>query len=341
LAGQLTLNQRIGQLFMAGTSSTGMSSSEAARLAALKVGSVLPLGNTTAGRAAVRRVTDDIRSGVGSHHGVKLMLAADQEGGLVQRLAGPGFDTIPSAEQQSRLSTGELQRRAERWGRQLKRAGIDVNLAPVADVVPTSVGAANQPIGALHRGYGPNPQHVAADDVAFIRGMHAAHVGATVKHFPGLGVVTGNTDTTAHVTDTRTTRHGARLAGFRAGARAGVDMEMVSSAVYTRIDPKHPATYSPTVIQGMLRGDLGFRGVIISDDLMGKALGSVPVHDRALRFIRTGGDLAIVGDPGSVAPMVHAVRAAAAHDQQLRRLILDSATRVLTLKSRYGLADCG
>jgi beta-N-acetylhexosaminidase len=116
---------------------------------------------------------------------------------------------------------------------------------------------------------------------------------------------------------------------------------MVSSAVYTRIDPNHPAAYSPTVIQGMLRGDLGFKGVIISDDLMGKALGAVPVHDRALRFIRTGGDLAIVGDPGSVAPMVHAVRAAAVHDQQLRAQILASATRVLTLKSRYGLADCG
>jgi beta-N-acetylhexosaminidase len=341
LAGELSLDQQIGQLIMAGTDSGGMTDAELTRLATLKVGSVLLLGNSTAGQDAVRAVTENIRNGVRGDHGVKVMLAADQEGGQVQRLAGPGFDTIPSARRQADLADDDLRGGAEKWGNQLKRAGIDVDLAPVADVVPTSVGSANEPIGALDRGYGPDPDRVARKDVAFIRGMRTAGIATSVKHFPGLGLVRGNTDLRTHVTDDRTTRHDDRLAGFRAGVRAGVDMVMVSSATYTRIDPDHPATYSRTVLDGMLRDDLGFDGVIISDDLQGAALSDVPESRRALKFIRTGGDLAIVGDPAAVEPMVLALRAAAAGDHQLREQILDAATRVLALKDRYGLADCG
>jgi beta-N-acetylhexosaminidase len=229
---------------------------------------------------------------------------------------------------------------ARRWGRQLQRAGINANLAPVSDVVPTSIGTANEPIGALQRGYGPDPDVVARKNVAFIEGMEAAGVATSVKHFPGLGIVRGNTDFSSDVTDDVTTRHDSRLAGFQAGVRSGVDMVMVSSAVYSKIDPGRPATFSKTVLDGMIRKDLGFRGVIISDDLLGKALDGTAVHRRALRFIRAGGDLSIVGQPADVGPMVDAVRQAAADDAQLRSRIQQSATRVLIMKARHGLADC-
>jgi beta-N-acetylhexosaminidase len=142
------------------------------------------------------------------------------------------------------------------------------------------------------------------------------------------------------VTDDVTTRHDRRLAGFRAGIRSGVDMVMVSSAVYTKIDPNRPATFSRTVLDGMIRGDLGFGGVIISDDLDGKALNGVAVRHRALRFIRAGGDLSIVGQPADVEPMVDAVRQEAADDPGLRAQVRQAATRVLIMKARHGLADC-
>lgn len=259
---------------------------------------------------------------------------------MVQRLAGPGFDTIPSAEDQASLSDEQLQSDAKGWGEQLKEAGIDVDLAPVSDVVPTSIGAANAPIGALHRGYGPDPSVVASKNTAFIRGMESAGIGTSVKHFPGLGVVRGNTDTDPNVVDDKTTRDDKRLAGFRAGVQAGVDMVMVSSAVYTKIDANHPATFSTTVQQGMIRGDLGFKGVIISDDLLGKALDGTSIHQRALRFIKAGGDLAIVGQSADARSMVDAVRHAAADDPALRSAVQDAATKVLIMKARHGLADC-
>jgi beta-N-acetylhexosaminidase len=325
---------------MAATSSSGMTDGEARQLAALNVGSVLLLGNSTAGRSAIADATSSISRRVGSDHGVQVLLAADQEGGKVQRLAGPGFDTVPSARDQASLSDDRLRSDARRWGRQLKRAGITANLAPVSDVVPTSIGTANQPIGALQRGYGPDPDVVARKNVAFIDGMAAGGVATSVKHFPGLGIVRGNTDFSRDVTDDVTTRHDKRLNGFRAGVRTGVDMVMVSSAVYTKIDPDRPATFSRTVLDGMIRDDLGFRGVIISDDLLGKALDGTAVRRRALRFIRAGGDLSIVGQPDDVAPMIDAVRQAAADDPGLRSRIRDSATRILIMKARHGLADC-
>ena len=89
----------------------------------------------------------------------------------------------------------------------------------------------------------------------------------TAKHFPGLGHVTANTDTTSGVKDTVTTRTSADLAPFRSAITAGARIVMVSSAVYTKIDAARPAVFSPTVINGMIRHDLGFSGVVISDDL--------------------------------------------------------------------------
>ena len=136
------------------------------------------------------------------------MLAADQEGGRVQRLKGSGFATIPSARVQAKQSNAALRRSAYDWGRELKDAGINANLAPVADVVPMSMAWVNQPIGSLRRGYDSAPEKVAAKVTAFIEGMDRAGVAA-VKHFPGLGRVRGNTDYVSRVVDTRTTRHDA------------------------------------------------------------------------------------------------------------------------------------
>jgi beta-N-acetylhexosaminidase len=116
---------------------------------------------------------------------------------------------------------------------------------------------------------------------------------------------------------------------------------MVSSATYTRIDPKRQAVFSSTVLNGMIRQDLGFRGVIVSDDL-GKAVAvrSVPPAQRALRFIRAGGDMVLTADTADIPAMVGAVRDAVRHDPALRARALDSARRVLTAKQAAGVLRC-
>ncbi len=340
LAGSLSLRDQVGQLIMVAVSSGGVSSSAATAIDDSRAGSVLLLGNTTAGSARVASVIERARGAARTPKDVDTLVAADQEGGQVQRLQGKGFDRIPSAQQQAEDSPAELQSRAARWGRQLKRAGVDADLAPVADVVPKNLQNRNQPVGVLRRGYGSDPTAVAGHVAAFVRGMDDAGVATSVKHFPGLGRVLGNTDFTAEVVDGTTTRRDAYLKPFAAGIEAGTDMVMVSSAYYSKIDKSRRAAFSPTVITGMLRGDLAFTGVVISDDLAAAAMRDVRPGQRMLRFVRAGGDLAIVGDPSQAVTMADALVEAARDDPELAAAVEASTVRVLQLKDRRGLADC-
>ncbi|MDN5771775.1 MAG: glycoside hydrolase family 3 [Microlunatus sp.] len=340
LADSLSLRDRIGQLMMVAVSSDGVSSAAADAIDDSRAGSVLLLGNTSAGRIGVRRVTDRARVAARTPAGIETMVAADQEGGLVQRLQGDGFDPIPSPERQARKSPAELTGEAKRWGKQLRRSGIDANLAPVADVVPKKLRRLNQPVGALRRGYGSNPDSVAEHVAAFVVGMDAAGIATSVKHFPGLGQVRGNTDFAAKVVDPTTTATDPYLKPFAAGVDAGTDMVMVSSAYYSEIDPRRRAAFSATVINQMIRAELGFTGVVISDDLAAVAMRDLKPGDRMLRFLRAGGDLAIVGDPGIATSMAEAVADQARDDGDLAVSIEQATIRVLQLKERRGLADC-
>jgi beta-N-acetylhexosaminidase len=336
--------QRVGQLFMTGVSSTGMTTSEADVITRGKVGSAFLMGRTTGGTAAVKSLTARVRSRGPSVSGSKLgmFIATDQEGGQVQVLGGPGFSTIPSAVTQGQWSTSTLQSSARTWGRQLRSAGVNMNLAPVADTVPPDLTGVNAPIGKFDREYGTDPATVASHSTAFMRGMKQVGVDPAIKHFPGLGRVTGNTDVTAHVVDSVTTRTDPFLQPFRSGIQAGTPFVMVSSAIYSRIDPNNQAAFSSAVIRGMLRGSLGFQGAVISDDL-GKA---VAVADRtpaqrAVDYFTAGGNLLLTVKPADIAPMTSAVITALPKNAALRSAVNDSLHRVLTAKRNAGLLTCG
>ena len=237
------------------------------------------------------------------------MLQTGQEGGQVQVLSGPGFSVIPSAAVQGGWSPSKLQTAATGWGQQLRAAGINVDLAPVSDVLSPALGTANAPIGRYGRAYGTDPQTVAEHVAAFVRGMNAAGVITTVKHFPGLGRVRGNTDDTSGVTDGQTTPSDPDLQPFAIGAAAGASWLMVSSAIYPQIDTHSPAVFSPTIIQGLARDRFGFGGLIVSDDV-GAAV-QVAYLDpgaRAVRFLGAGGDVVLTAAPtNTLGPMIDAV----------------------------------
>ena len=121
---------------------------------------------------------------------------------------------------------------------------------------------------------------------------------------------------------------------------AGVDMVMVSSAYYERIDRDRRAAFSPVVLEDLLRDDLGFTGVVISDDLAAAAMADVEPGQRALRFVAAGGDLMIIGDAGLVTRMARAVRLRMADDESFAERVRASATRIVALKARRGLVEC-
>jgi beta-N-acetylhexosaminidase len=327
--------ERVGQLLMVDCSTTGVSPATTTAITQFHVGSVILDGTSYAGLQETRAVTSQLQSL--APRGVGLFISTDQEGGLVQRLQGPGFTRIVSAVQQGTIAPDTLRGYAEGWGSQLRRAGVNVNLAPVLDTVPAGFGP-NPPIGDLDREYGHTPAVVTAHGLAVARGMAAAGVDVTVKHFPGLGRVSGNTDTTTGVTDSVTTRHDAYLAPFQAAIRAGVPFAMMSTAIYALIDPGMPAAFSRTIVTGMLRGDLGFRGLIISDDLGGaQAVAGYSIGDRAVRFVAAGGDVVLTVDANQAGEMTAALLAKANSDPSFKKKVDAAALLVLQEKGARGL----
>jgi beta-N-acetylhexosaminidase len=149
--------------------------------------------------------------------------------------------------------------------------------------------------------------------------------------------VTANTDTTADVHDTVTTMTSVLLDPFRAAVTGGAPWVMVSLATYDRIDPRQPAAYSPSVITRLLRGRLGFDGVVVSDSLRAQSARSLPVGERAAALISAGGDVALTDRIALLAPMVAGVRARAAASSTFRAHLNASVLRVLTAKSALGL----
>ena len=216
---------------------------------------------------------------------------------------------------------------------------MNLDLAPVLDTVPSAAAApGNPPIGALDREFGYSPAVIAASGTAFVQGLSDAGIDSTVKHFPGLGRVTANTDTRSGVTDSVTTRTDPDLAPFAAAIAAGTPFVMMSLAIYSKIDPSQPAAFSSTIITGLLRGDLHFAGVVISDDLGAtEQVAGYSVGDRAVRFIAAGGDMILTVAPDQIPAMGAAVLARARTDPAFAAQVDTAALRVLEAKQARSL----
>ncbi|MGZ6754556.1 MAG: glycoside hydrolase family 3 N-terminal domain-containing protein [Nocardioides sp.] len=339
LAATMTPAQRAGQLLMVGLQPTMSSRALAAQVRAQGIGGVIYVGGWYSGTASVATVSERLQAAAAGH----LLIAADQEGGSVQQLRGAGFSRIPSARTQATTGTVAEERDARLWSRQLGAAGVNVNLAPVADTVPSWLGAGNAPIGHYARDFAPgDPLTNGRYAAAFVRGTLAAGIAPTAKHFPGLGRVRGNTDTTSQgITDTTTSATDPYLASFRAAIAAGVPLVMVSSAFYPRLDRVDQAVFSAPVVTGLLRQRMGFGGVVVSDDLGSAAsVAGVPVGQRATRFVAAGGDIVLTTVASQAPVMVAALLAKRAASPAFAARLDASAARVLDLKARLRLVHC-
>ena len=214
-----------------------------------------------------------------------LLLMVDQEGGSVQRLPGAPSRGAPAMAATGRPAVARAEGRAA--AATLRAAGMNVDLAPVVDVV--------RPESALHeegRGFGFSAASAARFGAAFTRGLRAGGVAATAKHFPGFGAAPRNTDLGAvRIRVGLRELRGVDRVPFAAAVRAGAGLVMLSSAIYPALS-RVPAVLSPRVVQRELRDGLGFGGVTISDDLEAPAFAPHGgATGAALRATRAGVDL--------------------------------------------------
>lgn len=317
-----------GRCLMVGLSATGDPDQVAGLVRRHRLAGVFLLGHWNS-TARIRSTAARIHSAARAAGSPRAIVAADQEGGLVRNLISPEFTAMPSAAALGAGSPSTCRELTRTVGSQMRAAGLNLVLAPVADVVDPRLGADNAPIGALHRGFGSDPARVARFVSAAVTGFGQGGVATSVKHFPGLGAVEANTDLSV-ATDTTTTATSPTLAPFLAGIAAGSQTVMVSSAIYSRICPSAPAVFSSAVITSLLRGRLGFDGVVLSDDLgSARAVAAVPVSHRGSRFLAAGGDLALCADPSLVPAMVEGMSTRVPPDR-----LRVSAARVEALLSR-------
>ena len=333
-----SLEEKVGQLMMVGVDATSPKQASTEAVASQHVGNIFIAGRTTAGSQATQKVISSFTSKVGpdTTHSAPMLVATDQEGGEVQVLSGSGFSDIPSAMDQSTQPRDQLEAAARTWGKELADVGVNMNLAPVVDLVDIDRPTTNEPIGHWGREYGHDATTVSSQAGAFAAGMQASKVIPTYKHFPGLGRVTANTDTSADVVDRTTGRlPDAAVSVFAGAIAAGAQVIMVSSATYALIDPSAPAVFSSTIVTEMLRTEMGFTGVVITDDVSAAVqVQGVAAGERAVRAVRAGCDIVLASaDPTVAADMVKALVAAAQSDPAFAARVDESAARVLALKS--------
>jgi beta-N-acetylhexosaminidase len=325
---------RVGQLFVAGVRLDSLA--DGTGLAGSGVGGIFLAGRS---RAPAGELAATVSGWQSAAAGPDLWVAADQEGGQVQTLSGPGFDVLPPAVRQGALPAAELGGLADRLGASLSGAGVNLDLAPVADVVPAGTEQANPPIGVFDRQYGSTPEAVVAAAGTVIDGLAAHGVTATLKHFPGLGRVQQNTDTSARVVDGVTTAADPQVAAFgRLASSPARPFVMVSQAIYSRIDPATEAMFSHSVVTDVLRGQLRFTGPIITDDIgKARAVQAVPAGDRAVRFLAAGGTLVLTVDASLVPGMIDAVLARSDSDPAFAAQVDAALHTALLAKARAGL----
>jgi beta-N-acetylhexosaminidase len=253
-------------------------------------GGILLFGTTGPGNFAA--TVAQLQRETPNHHSMLVM--TNQEGGGVERLTNL-VATLPWAQTMGKnLTPVQITAEGLRVGRSMKAAGVNVDLAPVADVDGRAVEPGEQdPDG--YRSFSGVPAQAAADVVAFARGLREAGVLAVVKHFPGLGGATGNTDYRAAATRPWSILQTTGLVPFRSAIDAGVTAIMVSNASVPGLSSL-PASISPVVIN-YLRRQLGFEGLVVTDSLSAGALSAIHlgVPLASVKAIEAGADMVLAG----------------------------------------------
>lgn len=244
--------------------------------------------------ASVRQLIDlinELKSLVKAH---PLLIGVDHEGGRVFRLPSP-FSQLPPARawttQASQRNKNFIQKTAQAVAQQIKRVGFNLNFAPVLDVDTESC---NPIIG--DRAFSEDADKVACVAAAYIKGLQGAGVIACGKHFPGHGDTTADSHVDLPiVTTSRSVLHKRELVPFKRAIRQRVAMIMPAHVLYTHLDPDTPATLSKKILQGLLRRSLGFKGVVVSDDLCMSGIARLGLlEDLAVEAFRAGIDVPLV-----------------------------------------------
>ncbi len=332
----MSLEEQIGQALMVGFWGTKPSQEIIDLITRYHVGNIILFSRNTGDTRQVLELTRSLQEiAKEAGHRYPLLIAIDQENGIVQRL-GEAVTIFPGNMALGAIGSDEIAYEVARaTGEELLALGINMNLAPVVDV---NNNPANPVIGV--RSFGENPRLVARLGAAMVRGYHAAGVISCLKHFPGHG----DTATDSHlalptIPHSLERLESLELVPFRRAIEAGTGSVMIAHVAFPALTQQEdlPATLSPAIVKGLLREHLGFNGVIISDCLEMQAISETfGVQRGAVMALQAGNDLVLVShlyerQQGSF----EAIRAAVEANELAPQVILQAAERLLRLKASH------
>ena len=353
LLGEMTLREKVGQLFLVRPDALDpalsqqtiddadapgvieVSEAMAAFLEEYPVGGVVLFG---------KNITDEVQlrgliAGLQQSSPVPVLIGIDEEGGVVARLANsPGFDLpqYESAASMGAQGTDEVRAMSAEIGAYLAGYGINLDFAPVADV---NTNPDNPVIGT--RAFSSDPQEAADCVTAAVEGFSQAGVLCCLKHFPGHGDTAGDShDGTVHTEKTMEELRACEFLPFEAGIRAGAPLVMVGHiAAPNAVEGEEsdlPATFSRALITDVLRDELGFAGVVVTDSLaMGAITETYTPGEAAVLALQAGADLLLM--PAGLAQAYDGVLAAVEDGRLTEERIDESVARILALKQQAGL----
>lgn len=329
---EMDLREKVGQLFVCGFD--GFAPTEGIRrlIAEYGLGGIVYFRRNLRDAAQVAELTAELQAQAAA----PLFVSIDQEGGMVVRLE-EGVTVMPGAMATGAAGRADWTHEAARWsGAELREIGVNMNFAPCLDV---NNNPANPVIGV--RSFGEDPQQVAQHGAAAIRGYQESGVAAVAKHFPGHGDTSSDSHLELPVVPHRRDRLDAvELLPFRAAIEAGVDAIMTAHVVFPAYEPDGvPATLSRRILTDLLRGQLGFEGVVVTDCLEMNAIAeTIGVARGAVEAVKGGADLVLVSHrlDRQIAALEAVYDAVLAGEIPQSR-IDEAAERVWSLKAKRGL----
>ena len=334
LISKMTLEEKIGQMFQVGFVGTKVTSGISEMIKDYHIGGIIYFRRNIKSLRQVFKLSNELQAiSINQRVGLPLMISTDQEGGIVHRLIGgthfPGSMVLGATK-----NTELAERMGQAIAKELKTVGINMDFAPVLDVNCNSL---NPVIGV--RSFGEDPFWVAKLGVAFIKGVQAEGVIACGKHFPGHGDTVADSHLTLPVVKhDRNHLEKVEFYPFMQAIQAGVDSIMTAHVCFPSIEPKEdiPATLSYNVLTNLLRKELGYTGIIITDCMEMKAIADgFGTSEGAIMSIKAGSDIVLVShsinkQKQAMEMVVEAVRKGEISEERINQSVL----RILRLKKK-------
>jgi len=333
---QMTLEQKVGQMLLAGIEGKKIDSSMKKMIAEQHVGGIILYKNNFSDVAGSVRLVNELKK-ANNGNPAPLFISVDQEGGKVSRLPKE-FETMPSADKVGRTGDPEL---AKEMGvllsEELNLMGFNLNFAPVLDI---NSNPKNPVIGS--RSFGKDAELVTKMGIAVMKGLQEGGTIPVVKHFPGHGDTSVDSHLDLPIVNKSTKQlETLEWVPFRAAIENGTDAVMVAHILFPLIDPDAPASFSKIIINEQLRGTLGFEGVVITDDMtMGAIADHYGIEEAAVKSVQAGSDILLIAHGYNTERKVYDKLLQSVKSGQISESrIDDSVRRILSLKRKYGLSD--